>query len=55
LKVGKNPAPAPTRRLVLSPPGARLDLDDIGAEIAKHEPATRPHDHMRELDDANAG
>ncbi len=32
----------------------RFDLDDLGAEIREHQPAARSHDHVRELDDADA-
>ena len=33
----------------------RLDLDDLGAHVGEHHAAGRPHDHVRELDDAQAG
>ena len=34
--------------------GRRLDLDHVGAEVAENEAAARPHDHVAELDDADA-
>ena len=53
LKVGKKPAPEPSRRRVLSP-SDRLDLDDFGAEVAQQHAAGRPHHHVGEFDDADA-
>ena len=29
----------------------RLDLDDVGAELGKHQSRGRPHDRMAELQD----
>jgi hypothetical protein len=31
-----------------------LDLDHIRAEIGQNHPAARPHDHLRELGDAQS-
>jgi hypothetical protein len=31
-----------------------LDLDDIGAELGRHQPGGRPHHRMAELQDFNA-
>ena len=33
----------------------RLDLDDVRAEVGENEAAGRPHDDVRELDDADPG
>ena len=33
----------------------RLDLDHFGAHVGEHHAARRAHDHVRELDDAQAG
>ena len=33
----------------------RLDLDDLGAHVREDHAARRAHDHVRELDDAQAG
>ncbi len=33
----------------------RLDLDDLGPQIGQDHAACRPHDHVRELDHADAG
>ncbi len=53
LKVGKKPAPEPSRRRVLSPVD-RLDLDDLGPEVAQQHAAGGAHHHAGELDDADA-
>jgi hypothetical protein len=33
----------------------RLDLDDLGAQVGQDHPAGRPHHHVGELDDPQAG
>ena len=54
LNSGKKPAPEPSSLRVLSPV-KRFDLDDLGPEVGQHQAAGRPHHHVGEFDDADAG
>ena len=36
-------------------PVVRLDLDDVGAEVAEERRRVRPREHGREIEDADAG
>ena len=47
-------ADAEARQLARLVAAGRLDLDHLGAEVGEDHPAGRAHDHVRELDDADA-
>src|SRR5438477_2046436 len=52
---GKKPGPKPAETAGMVALRRRLDLDDVGAELGKHQPGGRAHDRMAELQDSYAG
>ena len=51
---GEQPGSGPGQVAGLVAGSAGFDLDDFGAEVGEDHPAAGPHDHVRELDDADA-